>query len=73
MVVLNSTSDISVHMCVMNKCHKLVMSSFQLVSLPAFNFQKSGDLTVSTAISKTDFCPVYIRREAERSSEQHGF
>lgn len=75
MAVLNSTSDISVHMCVMNKCHKLVMSSFQLVSLPAFNFQKSGDthLMVSTAISKTDFCPVYIRREAERSSEQHGF
>lgn len=38
----------------MNKCHKLVMSSFQLVSLPAFHFQKSGDtdLMVSTAIIK---------------------
>lgn len=41
-------------MCVMNKCHKLVMSSFQLVLLPAFHFQNSGDtdLMVSTAIIK---------------------
>lgn len=38
----------------MNKCHKLEMSSFQLVSLPAFHFQKSGDtdLMVSTTIMK---------------------
>lgn len=38
----------------MNKCHKLVMSSFQLVSLPEFHFQKSGDtdLMVFTAIIK---------------------
>lgn len=38
----------------MTKCHKSVMSSFQLVSLPAFHFQKSGDtdLMVSTTIIK---------------------
>lgn len=53
-VVLSSTWGISIHVCAMNKCHKLVMSSFQLVSLPAFHFRKSGDtdLMVSTAIIK---------------------
>lgn len=77
MIVTDSCPEFHVrhfYSCVCYSCHKLVMSSFQLVSLPAFRFQKSGDtdLMVSTAISKSDFCPVYIHREAEPSSEQHG-